>query len=90
MLRKSDNDELQDAMPFVPVTTLEGDLSLGVLVVVDHGFADLPEQYGSLGLERSEFERHIAYDIGINGVATYMNSELNVPVVQARFFKTVD
>ena len=42
---------------------------LGVVLLADHARRDLPEEYGDLGLPASEFERHIAYDIGAAGLA---------------------
>jgi len=70
---------------FPPFTCLDGDLSLGLLIIVDHARADLPTGYGSLGLPLDQFRRHIAYDIGIEGVARGLNETLNTPVVMANF-----
>lgn len=70
---------------FSPVTVLNGDLSRGLLIVADHAKADLPAAYGTLGLGRSEFERHIAFDIGIEGVARRLHALLNIPVVMANY-----
>ena len=36
-----------------------------MVLLADHASRDLPEEYGSLGLPEAEFERHIAYDIGV-------------------------
>jgi len=70
---------------FCPFTCLEGDLSLGLLIIVDHARADLPAHYGSLGLPPDQFKRHIAYDIGIEGVARGLHAQLDVPVIMANF-----
>lgn len=72
-------------LPFPAFSALEGDLAPGLLIIVDHARANLPDEYGSLGLNDTEFERHIAYDIGIEGVARGLNQQLNVPVVMANF-----
>lgn len=57
----------------------------GFLVVCDHASNALPPAYGSLGLDASEFERHIAYDIGAAGVARLLAGRLGCPAVLARF-----
>ena len=38
------------------------------MLLADHARRDLPEEYGSLGLPAAEFDRHIAYDIGVEMV----------------------
>ena len=38
------------------------------MLVADHARRDLPEEYGDLGLPAAEFDRHIAYDIGVEMV----------------------
>lgn len=65
--------------------SLEGDLRKGLLILVDHASAALPPEYGTLGLDEAQFSRHIAYDIGIEGVARGLNNELDVPVVMSQF-----
>jgi len=70
---------------FAPFTRLKGDISKGLLVLADHARADLPASYGSLGLAPDQLKRHIAYDIGIEGVARGLNQRLNVPVIMANF-----
>src|SRR5690606_9381942 len=54
-------------------------------LVADHAGRELPEQYGDLGLPASEFDRHIAYDIGVEGVTRALAKLLGVPAVMARF-----
>ena len=46
------------------VEAIAGPASAGVLFICDHASNALPARYGSLGLPATEFERHIAYDIG--------------------------
>lgn len=71
--------------PFLPVETIDGDLSGGILLIADHAMRLLPEEYGTLGLHVSEFDRHIAYDIGVEGLTRALASRLSCPVVMARF-----
>jgi predicted N-formylglutamate amidohydrolase len=70
---------------FAPVDIVEGDRSKGVLLLADHARRDLPEDYGRLGLPASEFDRHIAYDIGVEAVTRELATLLGVPAVLANF-----
>lgn len=70
---------------FSPVYQLDGDLSLGLLLTADHARRDLPAKYGSLGLAQSEFERHIAYDIGVEELTRQLAAKLNAPAVMGGF-----
>lgn len=73
---------MQDHSPF---EIIDGDLGLGLVILADHATNHLPERYGRLGLPESAFERHIAYDIGVEAVARGLNARLNAPVVMSRF-----
>ena len=73
---------MQDHSPF---EIIDGDLGLGLVILADHATNLLPERYGRLGLPESAFERHIAYDIGVEGVVRGLNARLNAPVVMSRF-----
>lgn len=74
----------RDAL-FSPFEIVDGDRSKGLLLVADHAGRDLPEEYGDLGLPAGEFERHIAYDIGVEAVTRALAAALGVPAVMARF-----
>jgi predicted N-formylglutamate amidohydrolase len=62
-----------------------GELSAGVILLCDHAENALPEDYGTLGLAASEFERHIAYDIGAREVTERLAAGLGAPAVMTRF-----
>ena len=70
---------------FDPVEIIQGNFDQGMLLVADHAMRHLPVEYGRLGLPDGEFERHIAYDIGVEGVVRQISAQLNVPAVMARF-----
>ena len=53
---------------FSPAHSVDGDFSLGLLLTADHARRDVPAEYGTLGLQTSEFDRHIAYDIGVENL----------------------
>ncbi|MCB1418329.1 MAG: N-formylglutamate amidohydrolase, partial [Notoacmeibacter sp.] len=70
---------------FETFLTIEGDESLGLVLVADHARRDLPDAYGSLGLPEWEFERHIAFDIGVEAVTRKLAARLGAPAVMAGF-----
>ena len=70
---------------FTPFETLDGDLSSGILLLCDHARNTVPKEYGSLGLPQSEFDRHIAYDIGAEALTRALAARLNAPAVYSCF-----
>ena len=74
----------RDAL-FAPFEFIDGDRSKGVVLVADHAGRALPAEYGDLGLPASEFDRHIAYDIGIEALTRALARRMGVPAVLARF-----
>ena len=70
---------------FAPFDLIEGDRSRGIVLVADHARRDLPEEYGALGLPAAEFERHIAYDIGVEAVTRELAALVNAPAILANF-----
>ncbi|MER9328040.1 N-formylglutamate amidohydrolase [Mesorhizobium sp. M0488] len=70
---------------FAPLDIVEGDRKRGIVLLADHARRDLPEDYGSLGLPLAEFDRHIAYDIGVEAVTRELAASLDVPAVLANF-----
>lgn len=70
---------------FAPFDIVEGDRKRGVVLVADHARRELPEEYGDLGLPPEEFERHIAYDIGVEAVTRELAALLDAPAVLANF-----
>ncbi|RJT40990.1 N-formylglutamate amidohydrolase [Mesorhizobium waimense] len=70
---------------FAPFDIVEGDRKRGIVLLGDHARRELPEEYGSLGLPAKEFDRHIAYDIGVETVTRELAAALGVPAVLANF-----
>ena len=68
-----------------PCIIIEGDYSGGLILLADHAHNDLPEPYGTLGLAPREFERHIAYDIGVESVTRMIAERLGVPAALCGF-----
>jgi predicted N-formylglutamate amidohydrolase len=70
---------------FAPFEVIEGDRAKGLVLVADHARRDLPAGYGDLGLPRTEFDRHIAYDIGVEAVTRRLAAMLGAPAVLCGF-----
>ena len=54
-----------------PWVILGQPISGGILIVCDHASNHVPEEI-ELGIDRRLLSRHIAYDIGVTGVATFL------------------
>lgn len=86
-----DRNPIQEASPmscdpsFSPFHQVDGNLSLGLLLTADHARRDLPVEYSSLGLAKNEFERHIAYDIGVEELTRQLAARLDAPAVMGGF-----
>ena len=65
--------------------SVDGDPRRGLILVCDHASNHLPAAYGDLGLDPSELERHIAYDIGAAAVTMALAEALGVPAVLSTF-----
>ena len=70
---------------FAPFEIIDGDYDRGMVLLADHAMNRLPPAYGSLGLPEAAFGRHIAYDIGIEGLTRVLASRLGVPAVLGCF-----
>jgi predicted N-formylglutamate amidohydrolase len=70
---------------FVPFEIIEGDYDKGMVLLADHAMNRLPARYGDLGLPASAFKRHIAFDIGIEGLTRQLAAMLGVPAVLGCF-----
>ena len=55
------------------------------MLVADHAKRALPDEYGDLGLPPEEFQRHIAYDIGVEWVTRRLAALLGAPAIMANF-----
>lgn len=68
---------------------LAGDPSAGLVLVADHASNRVPPDLGDLGLPKSEFSRHIAFDIGAAALTRALARKLGVPAVLSRFSRLV-
>lgn len=56
-----------------------------MVILGDHAMNRLPDHYDRLGLPEAAFHRHIAYDIGIEGLCRELSARLDVPAVIGGF-----
>jgi predicted N-formylglutamate amidohydrolase len=59
------------------------------LLTSDHYGRAIPRRLGDLGLPASELERHIAWDIGIAGVAEALSKQLGAHLIAQRYSRLV-
>ena len=59
------------------------------LLICDHYGRLIPRMLGNLGLSESELTRHIAWDIGIAGVAEQLAAQLDAHLVAQRYSRLV-
>lgn len=59
------------------------------LLTSDHYGRALPHALGDLGLPASEFERHIAWDVGIAGVSNALSKQLDAHLIAQRYSRLV-
>ncbi len=56
-----------------------------LLILCDHASNRLPPDYGTLGLDAAQMQRHIAYDIGAHAVALEIGRRLGATVISSGF-----
>jgi predicted N-formylglutamate amidohydrolase len=64
---------------------LPGRADAGLVLLCDHATNALPPEYGTLGLDPAQLQRHIAYDIGAAAVTRSIAAELGVPAILTRY-----
>lgn len=70
---------------FEPYEIVAGQGHVRLILLCDHASNRVPRDYGDLGLAASEFERHIAYDIGAAALTRGLASRLNAMAVLSCF-----
>src|SRR4051812_10190110 len=69
----------------VPVTVYNENGASPLLIVADHAGNLMPRALGRLGVPAPECERHIAWDIGIAGVASHLANALGATLIQQNY-----
>ncbi len=72
-----------------PVTVHNAGGPSPLLLVADHAGNRLPRALGRLGVAEAEYERHIAWDIGIAGVARTLSDMLDAMLIQQNYSRLV-
>ncbi|HEV7304724.1 N-formylglutamate amidohydrolase [Ensifer sp.] len=70
---------------YSPYEIIEANPATGLVLLADHAMNRLPTEYGSLGLPAAAFERHIAYDIGVEALVRRLSEALDAPAVLGCF-----
>ena len=60
-----------------------------IVLVCEHASNHIPAVLGGLGLSEAELKRHIAYDIGAEGVARGLAQLLDAPLILNRFSRLI-
>ena len=68
-----------------PYRTIDGDVKLGLLLLCDHAQNRVPEDFHTLGMRSEDLHRHIAFDLGAEGVTQYLAEMLGAPAVISQF-----
>jgi predicted N-formylglutamate amidohydrolase len=68
-----------------PYEIVAGQGHVRLVLLCDHASNHLPQDYGGLGLPASEFERHIAYDIGAAALTRGLAQRLDATAVLSCF-----
>lgn len=72
-----------------PFSILNPDGRAPFVLVCDHASPAVPASLGTLGLEREQFARHIAYDIGAAAVTRLLSARFDAPAVLSGFSRLV-
>jgi hypothetical protein len=58
------------------------------LLIADHAGRQIPRQLGMLGLESADLQRHIAWDIGIAGLASQLALHLDACLIRQNYSRS--
>jgi predicted N-formylglutamate amidohydrolase len=72
-----------------PVSVYNADGNSPFLLVADHAGKAVPRALGRLGVAAPDWERHIAWDIGIAGVARMLADTLGAMLIQQNYSRLV-
>lgn len=72
-----------------PVTLRNPNGASPFLIVADHGGNLSPRALGRLGVSKAEWQRHIAWDIGIAGVCRAIADALDATIIQQNYSRLI-
>jgi predicted N-formylglutamate amidohydrolase len=79
---------LSDRDP-APVEIMNTDGASAFVLTCEHAGRHVPARLRDLGIPPTEMDRHIAYDIGADGLARHLSAILDAPLVLQRFSRLV-
>ncbi|WP_321393225.1 N-formylglutamate amidohydrolase [Emcibacter sp.] len=56
-----------------------------IVLICEHASNFIPDDYDNLGLNQTDLQRHIAWDIGMAAITRQLSKELDAPAILARF-----
>src|SRR3954452_8337972 len=87
--RAADVTLLLDAAEVPPVFEQNAAGASPFLLACDHYGRLVPQALGDLGVDASELERHIAWDVGIAGLAERLSRHLDAHLIAQRYSRLV-
>lgn len=72
-----------------PFRVLQGTVGSPYVIICDHAGRSVPRALSSLGLAEAELQRHIAWDIGVGGLARRLGAELGAWVILQEYSRLV-
>jgi predicted N-formylglutamate amidohydrolase len=72
-----------------PVIAVNPEGRSPVVLICEHAGRRIPKKLGALGLPKTELARHIAWDIGAEGVARTLSQLLDAPLLLQRYSRLV-
>lgn len=81
----------QSSISTTPFTVIGPDRPARWVITCDHATNKVPDDIngGDLGLPAADMNRHIAYDVGADGVSTHLAELLDAPYVRSGFSRLV-
>lgn len=79
---------LQEADP-CPYIVYPATRSTPFILVSDHAGRQVPKNLGNLGVGAADWERHIAWDIGIHGVGLKLHERLGATLIEQTYSRLV-
>ena len=68
-----------------PAIVVNGEGRSPYVLICEHASNRVPKSLGTLGLSEADLSRHIAYDIGAEGVARMLSRLIDAPLVLQRY-----
>lgn len=84
-----DNNQLLTPDEPDPVNVINPDGQSSIFLVCEHAGCRIPEKLGDMGLDEVDRQRHIAWDIGAEGLSRQLSSLLDAPLITQTYSRLV-